>query len=76
MQALIAARLDTLSPERKSLLQDASVIERPREARRDPFRDSFLARPGSGPFQPLWAVMKNVPGDTETPANARVLALP
>ena len=26
MQALIAARLDTLSPERKSLLQDASVM--------------------------------------------------
>ncbi len=26
MQALIAARLDTLSPERKSLLQDAAVI--------------------------------------------------
>ena len=26
MQALIAARLDTLSPERKSLLQDASVL--------------------------------------------------
>src|SRR5205807_8438214 len=26
VQALIAARLDTLSPERKSLLQDASVV--------------------------------------------------
>ncbi|MBA3383409.1 MAG: hypothetical protein H0T20_02005, partial [Actinobacteria bacterium] len=26
MQALIAARLDTLSPERKSLLQDAAVL--------------------------------------------------
>ena len=26
MQALIAARLDTLAPERKSLLQDAAVI--------------------------------------------------
>ena len=26
LQALIAARLDTLSPERKSLLQDAAVL--------------------------------------------------
>ena len=26
MQALIAARLDTLSPERKALLQDAAVL--------------------------------------------------
>ena len=90
VQALIAARLDTLEPEAKSLLADAAVIGKvfwagavaamgerdPRERHRDPAR--ALAQGARAPAATArrWRARRSTPSGTSSPATSPTASSP